>query len=174
MKRSHSLRFEALEGRQLLSTSRLALADHPHVTRALAGPIVLDGTLLVNNNPNAVITTTNADGSSTTATQVSGQLTSMGHVRGIWSESVDTYGNYSGPDTLLLRNPKGSILIAFNNQNPTRAAAHVPDGATYEHPQRVFGGSRAYAGASETGTIVLTTNRARAAVVSLTLQTATT
>ena len=175
MKRSRSLRFEALEGRQLLSRGHVALAHlpHPHATRALAGPIVLDGTLIVNANPNAVMTTTNPDGSSTTATPVSGQLTTLGHVRGVWSESVDAYGNYDGPDTLLLRNPKGSILIAFNNQNSTRAAARAPGGATYEHSQRVFGGTRAYAGASETGTIVLTTNRVRAAVVSLTLQTTT-
>jgi hypothetical protein len=171
MKRVRSLRFEALEARQLLSRGHMALAHAAHAALAPAAQVVLDGTLSVNNNPRATSTTMNADGSSTTTVLVSGQLGSLGQVRGTWNESVDAYGNYVGPDTLVLHDARGSILVAFNNENSPRAATRVTGGLTYEHAQRVVAGSRAFARATETGTIVVTTSAAKAEVVSLTFHT---
>jgi hypothetical protein len=133
MRHVRSLRFEALETRQLLSGGRL---DPAHISPAITGPLGLDGLLTVVHRPHAVTTTTHLDGSTTTSIPVSGQLGSLGQVRGVWSESVDAYGNYDGPDTLVLRNGKGSVLVAFDNLNTPRTAIRAPGGVNYEHPQR--------------------------------------
>ena len=50
MKRVQSLRFETLEGRQMLSTAHPAAA---HAARAAAVSLVLNGSLTVDNNPDA-------------------------------------------------------------------------------------------------------------------------
>jgi len=47
----------------------------------------------------------------------------------------------------------------------------VRGAVSYEHPQRIYGGTGAYARASESGSIELTTNAARTEVVSMTLHT---
>ena len=47
----------------------------------------------------------------------------------------------------------------------------VRGAVSYEHPQIVLGGDGAYARASESGTIELTTNAARTEIVSMTLHT---
>src|SRR5271166_2434893 len=116
MKRVHSLRFEALEARQLLSRA------HVHVAVARAGrpaltPVVLNGALNVDNNPIATTTTQNEDGSMTTSVPVTGQLGALGDVRGIWNETVDSFGDYEGPDTLTLHTSNGALVVAFNNAN---------------------------------------------------------
>ena len=93
----------------------------------------------------------------------------MGRVHGTWNETLDEFGDYEGPDTLILRNAKGAFGVAFNNQNSTPANASTP--SPINHSQKVLGGTGAYARASESGSIELTTNAARTQVVSLTLQT---
>ena len=85
--------------------------------RPAATPVVLNGTLNVDNNPNATTTTTNDDGSMTTSVPVAGQLGALGQVRGIWNETVDSFGDYEGPDTLILHDAKGAFVVAFNNEN---------------------------------------------------------
>jgi hypothetical protein len=170
MRHVHTLRFEALESRELLTRPHVAAA-HPAPAVA-AAPLVLDGTLAVDNG--AASTTTNMDGSSTTSIPVAGQLGALGEVRGVWNESVDAFGDYQGPDELRLHDAQGTLLIAFNDRNPgpARPAAH---GAVYhEQTQRLYQGTGAYAGASEVGSIELITNPSRKSVVSLTLHTRST
>jgi hypothetical protein len=171
MKRVHSLRFETLETRQLLSTAHAAVAHGAHAARAAAVPLVLNGTLTVNNNPALASINTNVDGSMTTSVPVSGQLGTLGQVHGVWNQTVDQFGDYEGPDTLVLRNSKGSFGVAFNDQSakPTVAKAH--GALSYEHAQVVLGGNGAYARATESGSIEATSNAARTEIVSLTLQT---
>jgi hypothetical protein len=171
MKHVHSLRFETLEGRQLLSTAHVAAAHAAHAARAVAAPPVLNGTLTMDNNPDAISTTTNADGSTTTSVPVAGQLGTLGKVRGIWNETVDEFGDYEEPDELILRDSKGALGVAFNDQNSQPVHAKARGAISYEHSQRVLGGSGAYARATESGSIEVTTNAARTQVVSLTLQT---
>ena len=65
----HSLRFETLEARQLLSMTHVAVA---HAVRA-ARPFVLNGTLTVDNNPDASSTIRNGEGFMTTSVPVAGQ-----------------------------------------------------------------------------------------------------
>ena len=77
MKHVHSLRFETLEARQLLSRAHVHAAV-AHAARPAATPVVLNGTLNVDNNPNATTTTTNEDGSMTTSVPVAGQLGALG------------------------------------------------------------------------------------------------
>ena len=170
MKRVHSLRFEALEARQLLSRAHVHVAL-AHAARPAATPVVLNGTLTVDNNPNATTTTTNEDGSMTTSVPVAGQLGALGKVHGIWDETVDSFGDYEGPDTLILHASNGAFGVAFNNENSPRAGVKVGSAMRYEHPQIVLGGDGAYAQASESGTIELTTNAARTEIVSMTLHT---
>ena len=81
----HSLRFETLEARQLLSMTHVAVA---HAARAAAPPFVLNGTLTVDNNPDASSTIRNAEGFMTTSVPVAGQLGTLGQVHGIWEETV--------------------------------------------------------------------------------------
>jgi hypothetical protein len=167
MKHVHSLRFETLETRQLLSRAHVADA---HAPRAAAAPLVLNGTLTVDNSPAASSTTMNADGSITTSVTVVGQLGTLGQVHGTWDETVDAYGDYEGPDELILRDPKGSYAVAFNNENSQSAHTKAHGAVSYEHAQVVLGGTGAYAKESESGSIEETTNAARAQIVSLTLQ----
>jgi hypothetical protein len=164
MKRVHSLTFESLEGRELLSGARAAHAARAHP--AAAGPLMLDDTLTVNNKQ--AITNTNLDGGDTTSVPVSGQLTGVGAVHGVWYESTDAYGDYMGPDTITLHGSQGSFTIAFNNGSP--GPAHK-DGTTvyYQHAQKFDGGSGAYAGATESGSIDLNENARHTAVASITL-----
>jgi nitrogen fixation-related uncharacterized protein len=171
MKHVHSLRFDTLETRQLLSTAHAAVAHTAHATRAAAVPLVLNGTLTVDNNPALTSITTNVDGSMTTSVPVAGQLGTLGQVHGVWNETVDQFGDYDGPDTLVLRDAKRSFGVAFDNQNGKPSHAKTRGAIVYEHAQTVLGGNGAYARAKESGSIELTTNAARTQVVSLTLLT---
>jgi hypothetical protein len=168
MNHVRSLFFESLEARKLLSSAHMNVA---HAKPAVvATPLVLNGTLTVDNK--AASTTVNSDGSTTTSIPVSGQLATLGKVRGIWDESADQFGDYQGPDTIQLRGSKGTIVIAFSN------ATHVPVSHTgrgsvsYQHFQVSDGGTRAYSRATESGWIVLTTNAAHNSIESMTLTTA--
>ncbi len=71
----HSLRFETLEARQLLSMTHVAVA---HAARAAAPPFILNGTLTLDNNPDASSTIRNAEGFMTTSVPVAGQLGTLG------------------------------------------------------------------------------------------------
>src|SRR5271166_2063286 len=170
MKRVHSLRFEALEARQLLSRAHVHAAV-AHAARPAATPVVFNGTLTVDNKPSATTTTQNEDGSMTTSVPVAGQFGALGQVHGIWNETVDSFGDYEGPDTLTLHASNGAFGVAFNNENSPRAGVKVGSPISYKHTQIVLGGDGAYARASESGTIELTTNAARTEIVSMTLHT---
>jgi hypothetical protein len=169
MSHVHNLRFEALEARQLLTTHHPAMA-HP-APAAVAAPMVLDGTLAVDNNPNASMSTSNPDGSTTTSLPVAGRLGALGEFRGVWNETVDPYGDITGLDVLRLHDPKGNLIIAFNNETPGPAQRAARGEVAHEQTQRVYSGSGAYARASETGSIELITNPAQTLVVSLALHT---
>lgn len=175
MKRVPTLNFDTLEPRQLLSRAHahaaLAHAALAHAARPAANPIVLNGTLKVDSSQSQMSSTQNADGSTTTSVPVAGQLSGLGEIHGIWDETVDSFGDYEGPDTLTLRNTKGIFVVAFNNDNASPANARARGPVTYEHRQIVEGGAGAYARASESGTIELTTNAAKSEIASITLHT---
>jgi hypothetical protein len=172
MSHARSLRFEALEPRELLSKGDVAL---PHkATAAPTVPLVLDGTLAVNNNTNAALTTMNVDGTTTTSLPVSGRLGDLGAVHGVWNQTVDTYGDITGLDALRLHDSKGTFIIAFDNEQPGPAHPMGHGGIYYEVAQKLYDGTGAYAGASEIGTIKLVTNSAPAVVYSMTLHSRTT
>ena len=97
-----------------------------HAARPAANPIVLNGTLTVDNNPSQVSTTENEDGSETTAIPVAGQLGGLGYIHGIWDESVDSFGDYEGPDTITMRNTKGTFVVAFNDENASPSSGEAP------------------------------------------------
>ena len=168
MKHVRSLGFEALEARQLLSRGALAVSD---AVPGPSSPLVLNGTLHVSYGPYESSLTRNFNGSLTRTVAVAGHLGSLGRVHGLWSESVDTYGNYDGPDRLAVGNAKGSIMITFFNKNPSWASTKRRRAVSFEHTQQILVGSGAYAGASETGTVVLTTKPWHTRVFTLTLHT---
>jgi hypothetical protein len=167
MRHVRNLGFDCLEGRRLLSRLHSNLARPP---RAAAVPLVLDGTLTVNNR--ASTSMMNFDGGSSNSVPVSGKLGALGQVRGTWNETVDQYGAPTGLDTLRLRGPQGGVVIAFNDTNPGRPHPVGHGAVYYEHAQTLVAGSRAYARATESGSIDLTTNNARSQVVSITLKSA--
>jgi hypothetical protein len=170
VKRDHSIRVEALEDRTLLSKVHLAVN---HVAAAAVPiPLVLVGTLTVNNRQ--ATSTENADGSTTNITPVSGQLGSLGEVRGVWNESTDAFGDYQGPDTLRLRASKGEFVLIFYNQSPGPAHPNGHGTVYYEHNQTLYTGTGAYTKAYESGTIKMVSNAAKTAIVSLELNSQTT
>jgi hypothetical protein len=162
MRRSRSLRFDALEARKLLTTAHVAIV-HPTV------PVAINGTLTVNVNDSSQ--TENMDSSWTTTVPVSGVLGSLGKVKGVWQTTVDPYGNYEGPDLLELqtKSPKGSFNIAFDNVNtgkPTKVSASE---GFYQHGQHLVQGTGAYAHDSESGSIELMVNNKKGSVTSIVL-----
>lgn len=168
MKRARPLCIESLESRQLLSTGRFAVGL---AAPAALDPLVLDGSLRVDYSLQRSSLVKNFDGSLTRTVPVAGRLGAMGRVRGIWSESVDSYGNYDGPDTLVVGNSKGTVIVSFFNQNPAWAGTKRRRPTSFVHTQQVLMGSRAYEGATEIGTIVLTTRAEQTRPYSLTLHT---
>jgi hypothetical protein len=160
------LHFEDLEERQLLSGTQRV----PHAKRAIATTmLVLNGTLAVDNK--ATTTSMDDEGDITTSIPVAGQLGALGEVHGTWNTSADQYGDYLSPDTLQLRDSKGTFVVAFNEQD-SDAVHHLAGGAEENvHPQLGSDGTGAYARTKESGTIELTTNSARTLTESMTLTT---
>jgi hypothetical protein len=168
MSRVRSLRFEALESKELLSAAHAAVhaaRDHakPAVNRA---PLVLDGTLTVDEK--AVTAAQNDAGGATMQVPVTGQLGALGKVTGDWYESTGSSG-YLGPDTLTLHGAQGAISLAFNDGTPGPAHRVGPDSVFYQHPLRIQGGTGSYAGYTGSGTIDLNMNAAHSQVESITL-----
>ncbi len=165
MTRSRSLQFEPLEVRKLLSRAHLAVANG--TVADFATPVNLDGGLAVVNRAAVVIP--NNDGSTTSETPVSGMLGSLGKVRGIWFETVNSLVHYQGPDTIRLRNSKGTMVLAFNDLNSLRVSSPVQN-TSYTYFQMGYGGSGAYAKVSESGSLEVVLNPAKTAVTSMVLQ----
>jgi hypothetical protein len=98
-------------------------------------------------------------------------LAGVGKVKGTWDAGANYYGDPLGTDTIQLKGPQGTFTVTFD---PARLGKEhpVPGGEAFAGiPQQVRGGSGAYARASETGSIVVTTNAAKTAVESMTLST---
>ncbi len=165
MRHVRPLRFDALESRKLLTKAHAV----PHA--AAAAPLVLNGTLLVDNNPNATTQTQNADGSTTTAVVVMGQLGSLGPVSGYWTDTVDAYGDSTGTDVLRLHDAEGSFILAVNTQNASKAYPAGRGAVYHEYSQQLYDGTGAYAGHTETGSVKMTTNRAQTVIMTLELHT---
>ena len=167
MNRVHSLDFDSLEGRELLSRAH-GLAAHSRRAHAApaAAPLVLDGTLTVDMH--AATSLTNLDGGTTISAPVSGTLAGPGELSGVWYESTDQFGEFAGPDTITLRGPRGGFTIAFSNASP--GPAHRSGHRVYyRHPQHIVSSSGAYAGAAERGWIDLNENPGHTSVASITL-----
>jgi hypothetical protein len=165
MSRVHSLHFESLEARELLSTAHAA---KPHTKAAVATvPLVLDGTVNVNNSE--ALSDENLDGGYTTSVPVTGQLGALGQVTGVWYESSDEYGDYLGPDTITFHDGQGAFTIAFNNGSSGPAHRTGPHSVYYQHKLQIEGGTGAYSGDTGSGTIDLNMNRAHTEVESITL-----
>jgi hypothetical protein len=175
MSRVHSLHFESLESRELLSTAHPAAAHtaaahtaKAHVKAAVAKvPLVLNGTVNVNNGE--ALSDENLDGGYTTTVPVSGQLGELGQVTGIWYESSDSMGDYLGPDTITLHTSQGAFTIAFNNGSSGPAHRTGPHSVYYQHKLQIEGGTGAYSGDTGSGTIDLNMNAAHTLVQSITL-----
>ena len=170
MKRDHALGFDALETRKLLTKVHVAAA-HP-ATAVAATPVVITGTLTVNMK--AATSILNGDSSTTSSAPVSGRLGSYGKVQGTWNETVDAFGAYEGPDWVQLqsKNPKGSFIIAFNNNNPGSPTPIGHGTGMYQHAQHLYNGTGAFAKATESGSIEVLENTKTKDVESLVLITA--
>jgi hypothetical protein len=168
MSHVRALGFDALEARKLLTAAHIAA---PHTTPMIvATPVVLNGTLTVDNNQ--VDSTTNADGSSTSSTPVAGRLGALGKVRGVWNTNLDEFGDPTGTDVLRLHAAKGSLIITFNTVNTVKPHPAAHGAVYYPRAQVLYSGTGAYSGATESGMIDLTTNHGRNQIVSLTLTSA--
>ena len=167
MRQVHSLRFDTLEAKMLLSKASVPAV---HTTPAvIAGPITLDGMLAVDNNQ--AVQTTNPDGSTTTTTPVAGKLGTLGRVRGVWNETVDEFGDVEGTDAVRLRLPKGMVVVEFDNADPG-PAVRAGHGVVYDvESQRIGAASGAYAHSTENGSIDLYPNSGRSEIVELGLHT---
>jgi hypothetical protein len=170
MSHVHSLHFEALEARELLSTTHPAAAHaaKAHAKAAVATvPLVLDGTVTVKNSED--LSDENLDGGYTTSVPVSGPLGALGQVTGLWYESSDSMGDYLGPDTITFHDSQGAFTIAFNNETSGPAHRTGPHSVYYQHKLQIEGGTGAYSGDTGSGTIDLNMNAAHTQVQSITL-----
>ena len=155
MRRDRPLIFEGLESRRLMAKVHPAAA--PVVHAEVVTPLVLDGTLVIDNKATAM--SQDGLGDSYQETPVSGVLLGVGKVKGDWTESADSYGDPLGPDTIQLQNGQGSFTINFSTANhgsPHKTATGVESFKSLT--QHVHGGTKAYAHATETGTITVNTN----------------
>ncbi len=171
MRHVRSLGFDDLEGRQLLSrVHHLALHTHPLPASSIATPgasLALSGTLSANTRASTV--TYDSLGDQTTVTRVSGVLSGVGLVHGIWNESVDINQKYLGPDSIQLHSARGSFVITFDATTLGQGQS-TPQGTVYNGAvQHLVNGKGLYAGASETGFIQENTNARHTVVQSLTL-----
>lgn len=167
MSRVRSLRFDALEARMLLAKAHVVVPDVRPA--AASAPLVLNGTLNVVSA--ATSSKTNDDGSKTSWTPVVGRLGALGQVRGSWSQNTDDMGNTEGRDTLRLRAPGGTLVLTFSRQDLGNPHPAGHGAIYYQVSQQLRSGTGAYAGASEFGTIRITTDSEQTVVKSLTLQT---
>lgn len=168
MKHTRSIGFEALEGRMLLSTAHVARDRAPR-RETVAVPLVLTGTLAVDST--AATTATDDMGDSINETPVAGNLGTLGKVRGTWYETFDQYGDYMGPDTIQLRNAKGTVVVAFNDQDATSAHGTKHGAESYVYPQRGLAGGGAIGRGEETGTVELNTNPGRTSIQTMVITT---
>ena len=169
MSQVRSLNFEALEGRELLSAAVAKAAHHALATVAVR-PIVLNGTLVVDNRPNADVINVSTDDTTTTSTPVAGRLGTLGEVRGTWNTSQDVFGDPNGLDTLRLHSAKGSLILIFNGEQGAKAHPAGHGAVYYQYAQKLYGATGAYAGTSETGTITLTTETSLSKLDSISLE----
>jgi hypothetical protein len=156
MRADRLFHFDHLEARKLLSTAHISAAKAATVADT---PINLTGTL--NVTLNGASTVENSDSSETTTVPVVGRLGSLGKVTGTWSHTLDQFGNYEGPDTLVLKSSlqKGSFEINFNDNNSGQTAKSVgKDLSDYQHAQKLATGTGTFAKVSETGSIELMLN----------------
>jgi hypothetical protein len=167
MRHARSLRFELLESKLLLSKSTVARA---HTAPAAVGtPLMLDGTLAVDNS--AAIETPTSDGGSSTTTPVTGRVGTLGKVHGVWNETVDAYGDVTGLDALRLRNATGTIVIEFDNQDAGTVHRATHGTVYYQESQRIGATAGGYSGSTESGSIELYLNSGRSNIDSLVLHT---
>ena len=166
MSHAYSLRFDVLEGRELM-TARVAAA-HARPAKVVV-PVILNGTLAVNDNASS--TNSNPDGTYTTSVPVAGTLGGVGKVRGVWNETVDQFGDVSGLDAIRLYNGQGTIVIGFDNEAPGKPRPAGRGTVFVEDRQNVYAGTAAYAHATETGSIEVVSNAAQTAAKELILHT---
>src|SRR5262249_35678506 len=119
-----------------------------------------------------IMTTSNPDGSTTQSTAVKGQLDSLGKVHGVWNQTLNVLGDSTGINVLRLQSAGGSAIITFNTVSKVPAHKAARGAIYYSRAQRLFAGTGAYAGATESGVVNLVTNRSRNQIVSLELKTA--
>ncbi len=168
MRHGRPLDFDALEARKLLTKAHPAVHSVPAV---IITPVALNGTLTVDNK--AASSSMDAYGDSTTTIPVSGTISTLGAVKGVWNESEDSTGNYLAPDTLKLRNAQGAIVITFNSAVKSKVHRLTPTTLGYDVAQRLYAGTRAYTKDSESGTLEMITNNAQNAVKNITLTSST-
>jgi hypothetical protein len=170
MSRVHSLHFEALETSELLSGAHPAAAHAARIQAkpaVAATPLVVDGTLTVNNH--AALSNENLDGGTTTSVPLTGQLGALGKVSGVWYESTDAYGDYLGPDTITIHDSQGTFTLAFSDATSGPAHRTGKHSVYYEHGLQIEGGTGAHAGDTGSGTLDLNMNAAHTLVASITL-----
>ena len=179
MRQVRSLGFEGLEARELLSRAHHVVAHpraHAHakpVAAAVSVPLVLDGTLAVDNKA-ATTTSVSGFGGETISSPVSGVLNGLGKVHGQWNEEIGSFATALGPNSLVLQNKQGSFIVKFGAVHRNQAHKTATGAVIDPIAQAVASGTGAYAKAKESGTITLTTNKALSLVGSMTLHTTST
>jgi hypothetical protein len=173
MRHARSLEFDGLEARKLLSRAHAPVVHHAVKAEVATVPLVLNGTLTVDNKA-AQETSTNGFGGETISTPVSGVLSGVGKVHGQWNENLGSFGDYLGANVLVLQNKQGSFMISFGTENAKNSTRTAKGFIFAPIPQHIVSPTGAYAHSAETGSIVLNTNASRELVLNMSLSSATT
>jgi hypothetical protein len=166
MRQARSLGFDDLETRKLLSKVAHHPATHEAVPAAVAMPLNINGTVIVDMK--AAEQSTDDQGDSTTTVPVTGYLGTLGKVHGAWSESTDEFGDYLGPDTIQFSTSQGTFTIAFDSDNLKNAHKVGKESIFPPLGQQFDGGTGVYAKASETGSIQVITNPSKGVAETMT------
>lgn len=153
--RRRAPRLESLEGRQLLST-----AHFDHIVARAAPPLVLNGTM-----KGSLTTFLDTPGPPETLSEVfTGRARSMGAVRVVVSDQIDSATGSLLGGKVILSNPRGSVHLAFG---PTSVVSNQTVGtlSTQVVHYTVVQGTGAYAGASGSGTFTVLQNNGKSATV---------
>ncbi len=167
MRQDRSLRFDALEGRQLLTKVHPAAA--PPIHKVVEVAPTLNGTLTVNQK--GASAAYDAFGNFVRTIPVSGVLGGVGKVKGVLTEGISAYGTPSTTDTIQLHDPQGSFTLSFDTTHFGTARPTATGASFARVTQQITGGTGEFAKAHETGLLVANTTATKSAVVSLTLTT---
>jgi hypothetical protein len=134
---------------------------------AVASTLNLNGTLVVDMK--AATQQDDAESDTITMVPVTGDLGTLGKVHGVWSETVDEFGDYLGPDTIEFATSQGTFTIAFDSANLGNAKKVGHASVFPPLAQQLDGATGIFAKDAENGSLQVITNPSKGVAETMTI-----